>query len=687
MRFDEEKSKIEKVLTLAVIVLIALIAAIGGMYRIPLRLENYGEDYLYRKLEGIPEDIKIIAIDDESLNALGPYSDWDRSYFARLIEILNADEEKRPKVIGIDVIFSGTNDSPEDRALVEAAARSDNLVFASSVESDYRLLTEEGKYYTSTYISNEYKPFDELAAVAEYGFTNVINDSDGIVRRTYTRIPPDHVSFAYRIASRLSELPEYRTREEVMYSVKPGEVEAISMARVLDGTVPPEHFAGAVVLVGAYTGGMLDSYKVPCDYQREMYGVEMQANYIIALMHGRTVRELPSAAAFLIVLLVAASFGVLIVKSPIRRGPVWLLVFTASYLLIAFSVFWLLRLKLPLVAPVGAFAVMYILSLFYNYVLLLKKRQRETQEMLFSMAEGFAEAIEGRTPYNANHTKNVARRCVEMLDYINELHKAHKSELFFTNADKKQLYLAAMLHDVGKMDVPLEVMDKPTKLGSKEAGLRDRLTIITLKLKNDILSGRGDAKRAEQEIEKIRAFEDRIDAFNCGRPLSDDEWAIIAGMEEGVYTEEDGSRTSYLTEEEKADLHIERGTLSDGERTVMQSHVVYTDKILSHMTFGDAYKDVRAMAANHHELLNGRGYPKKLTEKDLDVKTRILTIMDIYDSLIADDRPYKKPKPVDIAFKIMEEEAEAGKIDKDLLAIAKDLYLNRAKDGASGQKV
>ena len=41
--------------------------------------------------------------------------------------------------------------------------------------------------------------------------------------------------------------------------------------------------------------------------------------------------------------------------------------------------------------------------------------------MLFSMAEAMAEAIDGRTPYNASHTKNVAKRCVEMLDYIKSL--------------------------------------------------------------------------------------------------------------------------------------------------------------------------------------------------------------------------------------------------------------------------
>ena len=76
------------------------------------------------------------------------------------------------------------------------------------------------------------------------------------------------------------------------------------------------------------------------------------------------------------------------------------------------------------------------------------------------------------------------------------------------------------------------------------------------------------------------------------------------------------------------------------------------------------------------ELINGKGYPNGIRNDEIDIMTRILTIMDIYDSLIADDRPYKKPKSVKVAFEILDEEADAGKIDKELLQIAKELYLN-----------
>ena len=148
----------------------------------------------------------------------------------------------------------------------------------------------------------------------------------------------------------------------------------------------------------------------------------------------------------------------------------------------------------------------------------------------------------------------------------------------------------------------------------------------------------------------------------------------------GVYIDKAGNSTPYLNSEEIDDLHIKAGTLSENERTIMQSHVEYTDKILSHIKFGEHFNKVRFMASNHHELLNGKGYPKGIKDDELDTMTRILTIMDIYDSLIADDRPYKKPKSVKVAFEILDEEAVAGKVDKELLKFAKELYLVAEKN-------
>ena len=646
-------------------------------------IENMISDNLYQRAKTIPSDIKIIVIDEETLLQLGPYSDWNRSYFAELINILNENNENSPKVIGIDVIFSGSKDTEEDKQLVEVAKKYDNLVFASSVIVDSYLAKDNDNYYTAKYISGEGKPYDELADVVDYGFTNVIFDDDGFVRKAYTSINSEYNgeskvydSFAYCIAAKISEVEEYNSQVEIVFTGKPGEFETISMSDVLSGKVPATHFKDCIVLVGAYEEGMMDSYKVPIDYSKQMYGVELQANYINAFLNDYIIYDINIYLQFLIDFILVYIYAFYALKSRMKNSLIGMFVSIFTYIVISMGIYHITSYQMHLLAvPVGVILAFGV-SAICKYIEMQKKRIYEMRDMLFSMAEAMSEAIEGRTPYNANHTKNVAKRCVEMLEYINDKHRQNKTDLYFRNDDIEQLYLAAMLHDVGKMDIPLEVMDKPTKLGKKEDKLRDRLELICLRIDNDALRGYTTRELADYEIAKIRLFLEKLGAFNCGRPLNEEEWTIINEMANSFYVDKNGEEIPYLNEEEIEDLHIKAGTLSEKERAIMQSHVVYTDKILSHMKFGERFKDVRAMASNHHELINGKGYPNGIRNDEIDIMTRILTIMDIYDSLIADDRPYKKPKSVKVAFEILDEESDAGKIDKELLQIAKELYLN-----------
>ena len=92
--------------------------------------------------------------------------------------------------------------------------------------------------------------------------------------------------------------------------------------------------------------------------------------------------------------------------------------------------------------------------------------------------------------------------------------------------------------------------------------------------------------------------------------------------------EEDGSEKPWLEEEEFQMLMIRRGTLSEEERAVMESHVVITDKLLSEIRFSKELSHVREWAASHHELLNGSGYPKHLTADQIPMEVRIITILD-----------------------------------------------------------
>ena len=76
---------------------------------------------------------------------------------------------------------------------------------------------------------------------------------------------------------------------------------------------------------------------------------------------------------------------------------------------------------------------------------------------------------------------------------------------------------------------------------------------------------------------------------------------------------------------------------------------------------------MREWAASRHELLNGTGYPKRLMAEQIPMEVRIITILDIFDALVADDRPYKPGMPVEKALVILDIMADKeGKLDPEL---------------------
>ena len=126
----------------------------------------------------------------------------------------------------------------------------------------------------------------------------------------------------------------------------------------------------------------------------------------------------------------------------------------------------------------------------------------------------------------------------------------------------------------------------------------------------------------------------------------------------------------WLTPDEHAMLSIRKGTLSDAEREVMEEHVSVTGKLLSQIHFSKDLSHVPQWASSHHELLNGSGYPNHLSGDAIPYEVRIITILDIFDALVANDRPYKKGMPVEKALSILQTMAEKeGKLDPELTAL------------------
>ena len=301
----------------------------------------------------------------------------------------------------------------------------------------------------------------------------------------------------------------------------------------------------------------------------------------------------------------------------------------------------------------------------------------ELEELLKSFVSCMVTAIDARTPYNANHTRSVAQYCMDVADYINALHTRGEFSQFITENDREQLYMAAMLHDLGKMITPREILNKATRLGNQYDALKNKLEKIVLMLKIDMLEGRLDSAEWAMEDLRLSNFLAELPGMNIRDHLTDSELYRINEMAKRTYTCQDGTVINYLDEDERKALNITKGTLTAEERLIVQDHVVYTDKMLNEIKFNEKYNRVQKIASNHHEYLDGSGYPNHLTADSLDILTRILSIADIFDSLTSNDRPYKGTIPLPRALEILDSMANEGKLDKEIVRIFSDMIKKR----------
>ncbi|MBF0189332.1 MAG: GAF domain-containing protein [Magnetococcales bacterium] len=116
-------------------------------------------------------------------------------------------------------------------------------------------------------------------------------------------------------------------------------------------------------------------------------------------------------------------------------------------------------------------------------------------------------------------------------------------------------------------------------------------------------------------------------------------------------------------------LCIAKGTLTPEERYKINEHVVQSLAMLENLPFPDGMAQVPEFAGAHHETMNGTGYPRSLKREEMSVPARIMAIADIFEALTASDRPYKEPKTLSQAIRIMNFMKKDGHIDPDLFQL------------------
>lgn len=100
--------------------------------------------------------------------------------------------------------------------------------------------------------------------------------------------------------------------------------------------------------------------------------------------------------------------------------------------------------------------------------------------------------------------------------------------------------------------------------------------------------------------------------------------------------------------------------LTKEEFNIIKAHTYYTRAALNQI---DGFQDISRWAANHHETLDGAGYPYGVPGNELGFEERLMSCLDIYQAL-TEDRPYRKGMSNDMTMEILRKNAISGKIDK-----------------------
>jgi len=285
----------------------------------------------------------------------------------------------------------------------------------------------------------------------------------------------------------------------------------------------------------------------------------------------------------------------------------------------------------------------------------------EQERLMEGIVNACVTAIEARDPVTSGHSLRVSNYSVGLAMAVNRIDTGPLRHLNFTSAQLRELRFASMLHDVGKIGVREEVLQKEKKLHPHELEtIALRLRLMRTQL---LVLQQAEKKDYSEAIRRIDGGWIRILEANEPSVVSRATADLVNDLHSLKVPFDTGEILTALTEEESRKLCIPQGTLSETERVEIESHVNKTYDILKMIPWSKGLEQVPEIAYKHHESLNGTGYPNRITAGLIPPQTRIMTICDIYDALVASDRPYKPSMSAERALSIIESQVKSGKLD------------------------
>lgn len=264
-------------------------------------IESLSEDLLFSS-KPINKDIVIITIDDESINRIGQWP-WPRKVFSDAFLKLNSSS---PRVLGVDVIFAEPSylGSEDDEVLAGTIGQvSYPIVFP--VESSELILNKN----SVAQAVNLLYPLDIFVSQKNLslGHANIITDKDGVVRTfplsivgNEDGVDKEFPALAYEVAKKSGLVIPFEDNlkkiNNIVFAAPPGVVHRIPFWRVLAGDTAL--LKNKIAFIGVFTADLHDSKPTPMGKEKEMPGVEIQANITNMLLMGYRLAPLSVTLTF-----------------------------------------------------------------------------------------------------------------------------------------------------------------------------------------------------------------------------------------------------------------------------------------------------------------------------------------------------------------------------------------------------
>ncbi len=469
-----------RVVVAGLIAVAAVVAGLAAMALGPLdRLENDTVDLRFAMRDAPPpEGVVVVAIDDVTFGDLQAQWPFDRTVHAKAVKALAA---AGARAIVYDVQFTEPTEAYADMALYRAVERAGGRVVLGT--------SEVGPGGTTNVLGGD---ANLAAAGVRPAHVFLPKDGRGLIR-AYTAAV-DGLETMPVVAAEVAtgrELGATVPEDGALIDFRgpPGTFPTVSFSDVVEDRLPADLVRDAIVVVGAAAPSLQDVHLTPASPDNPMTGPEVQANAIWTVLHGRLAQAPWWVGALAVLVLgAAAPLASLRLRFPwVAAGALALGLAYSGVALLAFRA----GTVLPLVVPLVTLAVATLAVGLRGY--LVESRERRRAAWLAEVLEG--KVHERTAQLRATQLEVVTRlsQASESRDHETGRHVERMSRIAealgraagLDEAEAEQLRHAAVLHDVGKIGVPDDILKKPGRLTDEE---REEMQLHTRK-GSEILAG------------------------------------------------------------------------------------------------------------------------------------------------------------------------------------------------------